>query len=144
MRTEYSAESVLDAALEAFVSISVEGRVEAWNPAAERTFGWSRAEASGQFLDELIIPERFRHAHRAGLALLGAASILAAITIARPPITEQNEIARHLKSLNTRIRFEEEELEKRRFEKSGLMDDLLTGHVRVTPLLAETEQQGST
>lgn len=62
-------------------------------------------------------------------------SILAAITIARPPVTEQNEIARRLKSLNKRIRFEEEELEKRRFEKSGLMDDLLTGRVRVTPLL---------
>lgn len=68
-------------------------------------------------------------------------SILAAITIARPPVTEQNEIARRLKSLNKRIRFEEEELEKRRFEKSGLMDDLLTGRVRVTPLLAEAAQQ---
>lgn len=62
-------------------------------------------------------------------------SILAAITITRPPVTEQNEIARRLQSLNKRIRFEEEELEKRRFEKSALMDDLLTGRVRVTPLL---------
>lgn len=68
-------------------------------------------------------------------------SILAAITIARPPVTEQNEIAIRLKSLNKRIRFEEEELEKRRFEKAGLMDDLLTGRVRVTPLLAEAAQQ---
>ncbi|QRM19009.1 restriction endonuclease subunit S [Dechloromonas sp. TW-R-39-2] len=64
-------------------------------------------------------------------------SILAAITIARPPVTEQNEIARRLKSLNKRIRFEEEELEKRRFEKTGLMDDLLTGRVRVTGLHCE-------
>lgn len=68
-------------------------------------------------------------------------SILAAITIARPPVIEQNEIARRLKSLNKRIRFEEEELEKRQFEKSGLMDDLLTGRVRVTPLLVEASQQ---
>lgn len=68
-------------------------------------------------------------------------SILAAITIARPPVTEQNEIAKRLKSLNKRIRFEEEELEKRRFEKNGLMDDLLTGRVRVSPLLAEAAQQ---
>jgi type I restriction enzyme S subunit len=65
-------------------------------------------------------------------------SILAAITIARPPVTEQNEIAKRLKSLNKRISFEEEELEKRRFEKVGLMDDLLTGRVRVTPLLEGT------
>ncbi|MFU8479824.1 restriction endonuclease subunit S [Pseudomonas aeruginosa] len=68
-------------------------------------------------------------------------AILAAITIARPPVTEQNEIAKRLKSLNKRIRFEEEELEKRRFEKTGLMDDLLTGRVRVTALLAEAAQQ---
>lgn len=71
-------------------------------------------------------------------------SILAAITVARPPVAEQDEIARRLKSLNKRIRYEEEELEKRRFEKKGLMDDLLTGRVRVTPLLAEAaQQQGS-
>lgn len=62
-------------------------------------------------------------------------SILAAITITRPPVTEQNEIARRLQSLNKRIRFEEEELEKRQSEKSALMDDLLTGRVRVTSLL---------
>ena len=69
-------------------------------------------------------------------------SILAAITVARPPVTEQDEIARGLKSLNKRIKSEEEELKKRRFEKNGLMDDLLTGRVQVTPLLAEAEQQG--
>lgn len=68
-------------------------------------------------------------------------SILAAISIARPPIKEQNEIARRLKSLNKRIRFEEQEFEKRQSEKAGLMDDLLTGRIRVTPLLAEAAQQ---
>lgn len=62
-------------------------------------------------------------------------SILASITIARPPVTEQNEITERLKSLSKRIRFEEEDVEKRELEKSALMDDLLTGRVRVTPLL---------
>jgi PAS domain S-box-containing protein len=68
----YWSDSVLDSALEAFVSISVEGLVTAWNPAAERTFGWSRDEAYGAVLEELIIPERFREAHRDGLARVGA------------------------------------------------------------------------
>ena len=63
----YWSESVLDAALEAFISICVDGRVVAWNPAAEVTFGFSRDEAYGELLEDLIIPERFRAAHRAGL-----------------------------------------------------------------------------
>lgn len=72
-------------------------------------------------------------------------SILAEIIIARPPVAEQEEIAQRLKSASKRIRDEKEELGKRRFEKAGLMDDLLTGRVRVTPLLAQTaQQQGNT
>jgi PAS domain S-box-containing protein len=43
----------------------------AWNPAAEQTFGFSRDEAYGSLLEELIIPERFRAAHRAGLQRVG-------------------------------------------------------------------------
>jgi PAS domain S-box-containing protein len=66
------ADSVLDAALEAFVSIAVDGRVVAWNPAAERTFGHTRDEACGTLLEELIIPDRFREAHRAGLARIAS------------------------------------------------------------------------
>lgn len=43
-----------------------------------------------------------------------------------------------LRELSKRIDLEVESLAKRRSEKAGLMDDLLTGRVRVTPLLAET------
>ena len=64
----YWSDSVLDSALEAFISIGGDGRVTAWNPAAERTFGYSRDEAYGALLDELIVPERYRAAHRAGVA----------------------------------------------------------------------------
>lgn len=68
-------------------------------------------------------------------------SILGAIVVARPPVAEQGEIARRLKSLNERIRHEEECLRKMRSTKSGLMDDLLTGRLRVTPVLVEATQQ---
>ena len=66
-------------------------------------------------------------------------SILAAISIARPTVTEQNEIAKRIVSTSLRIRTEERTLQKLRLEKAGLMDDLLTGRVRVTPLLTITQ-----
>ena len=44
------------------------GRVREFNPAAERVFGFSRAEAVGKELAELIIPSRMRKQHRRGLA----------------------------------------------------------------------------
>lgn len=47
------------------------GLITSWNPAAERIFGISRAEALGRPM-EIIIPERFRAAHRAGLARVAA------------------------------------------------------------------------
>jgi PAS domain S-box-containing protein len=45
-----------------------DGRVIEFNPAAERTFGYTRAEAIGKELASLIIPPDRRDDHRAGLA----------------------------------------------------------------------------
>lgn len=53
---------------EAFVALDEGGAVVGWNRAAQETFGWSREEAIGRPVAELLIPERFREAHRAGLA----------------------------------------------------------------------------
>ncbi|MGB4466769.1 MAG: restriction endonuclease subunit S [Azovibrio sp.] len=66
-------------------------------------------------------------------------SILEAILIGRPAVNEQDEIARRVAGASLRIRAEEQELQKLRLEKAGLMDDLLTGRVRVTPLLQEPQ-----
>src|SRR5262245_13193983 len=44
------------------------GAVQEINPASERVFGFSRSEAIGKELAELIIPPRFRERHRQGLA----------------------------------------------------------------------------
>ena len=43
------------------------GRIAAWNAQAERTFGWTRAEALGRNLAETIIPPAFRDAHIDGM-----------------------------------------------------------------------------
>ncbi len=52
---------------EAFVSMDESGRVTAWNPEAETTFGWSEQEALGREVVETIIPARYRGAHSRGL-----------------------------------------------------------------------------
>ena len=44
-----------------------DGMVSEWSPQAESLFGWSRTEALGRRLSELVIPERHRAAHEAGL-----------------------------------------------------------------------------
>ena len=66
MRSE-SAKAVLEIARNAFVSLDVEGRVLDWNARASELFGYSRQEAIGAELAELIVPPRYREEHRAGL-----------------------------------------------------------------------------
>ena len=44
-----------------------DGMVAEWSTQAEALFGWLRAEAVGRRLSELVIPERNRAAHEAGL-----------------------------------------------------------------------------
>lgn len=50
---------------------------------------------------------------------------------------EQIAIVRRFRALLTKLALEELELHKRQQEKAGVIDDLLTGRVRVTPLLAQ-------
>jgi PAS domain S-box-containing protein len=59
--------AILEAALDAIVTITHEGHVLDFNPAAERMFGFMRAEAVGREMAELIIPLHLRDRHRAGL-----------------------------------------------------------------------------
>lgn len=59
--------AILDAALDAIITIDENGTVLAWNPAAVRTFGYSVAEAKGKSIDQLIIPPELRDQHNAGL-----------------------------------------------------------------------------
>lgn len=59
---------MLDTALDAVVLMTREGIVAGWNERAERTFGWTRGEAVGRLMADLIIPEQHREAHCSGLA----------------------------------------------------------------------------
>jgi diguanylate cyclase (GGDEF)-like protein/PAS domain S-box-containing protein len=59
--------AMLEAALDCVISIDHLGRIIEFNPAAERTFGWARADVIGGDMARLLIPERLRAGHRAGL-----------------------------------------------------------------------------
>src|SRR5256885_3729573 len=59
---------ILDTALDCVITMGADGCVLEFNPAAERVFGFTRAEAIGKELAELIIPPRMREQHRRGLA----------------------------------------------------------------------------
>lgn len=65
-------------------------------------------------------------------------SRLLAMPVAFPGTAEQSAIAALVDAADNRIATEASALEKLRAQKSGLMDDLLTGRVRVTPLLTTT------
>ena len=58
---------VLETALDAVVVMKSDGVVADWNDRAAGVFGWLRDEAVGRTMADLIIPERYREAHRTGL-----------------------------------------------------------------------------
>ncbi len=60
--------AILDTALDCIILIDAAGHVLEFNPAAERTFGYRRADVVGRDLAELIVPPSLRERHRQGLA----------------------------------------------------------------------------
>ena len=59
--------AIVDHALAALVSSDAEGRIVEFNPAAEAMFGRTRADVLGRPVSQVLMPERFRAAHQAGL-----------------------------------------------------------------------------
>lgn len=60
-------QGLLGSAPESILGMDTEGLVTDWNPGAERVLGWTREEAMGKRMSELIIPHRFREAHESGM-----------------------------------------------------------------------------
>ena len=77
--SESRVRAMLDSALDAVVTMDHRGRVLEWNPAAERTFGYAKADALEHDMATLIVPPHLRDAHRRGFARFletGVANIL--------------------------------------------------------------------
>jgi two-component system, cell cycle sensor histidine kinase and response regulator CckA len=59
--------AVVESALDCIISMTADGKITEFNPAAERTFGYKREEALGRTLADLIVPPALRAAHEEGL-----------------------------------------------------------------------------
>lgn len=64
---ERRSQSILATSLDGVLIMDEKGCVVDWNQAAERIFGWPRAEMLGRQLADYLIPERLRVSHSAGL-----------------------------------------------------------------------------
>ncbi len=62
-----SKSAILESALDCIIVIDASGCILEFNPAAERTFGYTRKELLGKDLAEAIIPPSLRAAHRSGM-----------------------------------------------------------------------------
>ena len=65
--SEKQIQNIFEAAPDAVILIDEEGKIVRWNSMAENLFGWKAPEVIGQLLSEIIIPHRYREAHRKGL-----------------------------------------------------------------------------
>ncbi len=60
--------SILEASLDPVISMDDRGIITDYNAAAERAFGHRRLDVIGRLLADVLLPERLRAAHTAGLA----------------------------------------------------------------------------
>jgi PAS domain S-box-containing protein len=67
MESEKRIRLIFESSIHAIVIMDSYGIITDWNSRAEKMFGWTCQEAIGQRLGELIIPLRYRKAHRQGM-----------------------------------------------------------------------------
>ena len=68
VESEQMAQAIVRTALDAFVQTDQDGIVLDWSPQAEALTGWTRSEAIGQRVVELVFPAELRLAHRQRVA----------------------------------------------------------------------------
>lgn len=60
--------ALVESALDGVITMDDKGRIIAFNPAAEKIFGYRRDQVIGRLVSDMIIPESLRKAHESGLA----------------------------------------------------------------------------
>ena len=65
--SEAKLRAIVDTAMDAVVQMDAAGMIAGWSGQAANMFGWSREEALGQPLQEMIIPSQYRAAHLQGM-----------------------------------------------------------------------------
>jgi PAS domain S-box-containing protein len=66
-QSEIRLRAITDSAQDAILMLNPEGGISYWNPAAERIFGYTSAEALGQELHAIFAPPQYHEAHQAAL-----------------------------------------------------------------------------
>lgn len=66
IKSEEKFSKIGNSALDAIVMINEEGNIEYWNPAAEKIFGYTFAEAVGKNVHTLLMPEKYKDLQTAG------------------------------------------------------------------------------
>lgn len=67
LASERRMKGVLDSAVDCIINMDEQGRIIEFNLAAEKMFGYARAEVLGKVLAEVIIPPALREQHQQGL-----------------------------------------------------------------------------
>jgi PAS domain S-box-containing protein len=67
-KSEDRLRATVEAALDCIIGMDEQGRIIELNPAAEETFGYRKKDVLGKPLADLLIPERYRTGHTAGMA----------------------------------------------------------------------------
>ncbi|HWU97546.1 MAG TPA: PAS domain S-box protein, partial [Oxalicibacterium sp.] len=58
--SERRVQTIIEAAQDAYIAVDPQGKITGWNTRAEAMFGWTKDDAIGKSLHELILPERYR------------------------------------------------------------------------------------
>lgn len=149
--TEAVSAAVIASSLDCIVVSDEDGRVVEFNPAAQSTFGYSRQEAVGRPLADLIIPPAMRQLHSDGMArymrtgtprVLGrrleleamrrdGSTVPVELTITEVRLPERRLFTAHLRDLSAR-KAAEAEIERQReslfqSEKMAALGSLLAG-----------------
>lgn len=132
-------QGMLECAVDAVIVMSHDGRVVDFNAAAERTFGYTRAQAVGRTVAELVVPPRLREQHQAGLArylaggpprVMGGHVELPAVrssgeefpaevSLARVPGSEPPVFVAYVRDVTERKRLEQQLLQAQKMESVG-------------------------
>jgi len=59
--------ATIESSLDGVIHIDSEGIITRWSNQSQKIFGWTRDEVIGHPLDEIIIPIRYREAHKRGM-----------------------------------------------------------------------------
>ena len=90
--SEEQIQTIFNSAPDAVVVINSADLIIRWNPAASKMFGWSQEEVNGKMLNQILVPERYRERHLAGLRRVlktGQGTILNT-TIEMPALCKNN------------------------------------------------------